>query len=280
MHTSGRSGSGGTMQRIGALLALLLFSATGCGPAQPAVGTAGSTAASALQAPPERTLVAEVRTEPASLAARPVNTVAYAGNAMVQRISNADLTLLDGSGTRSPYLAEALPQLDTASWTVAADGSMETTWRLRPGIVWQDGVPFSADDFVFAWQVYRTPILGGGTPLMRAMAEVVAPDDRTVLIRWNAPYPNADDLTGTDGFPPLPRHILGATFAQGDMDAFPNNPFWSREYVGLGPYHLEQWEPGSFIEAVAFDQHILGRPKIARVKVLFIGDVNTGLANL
>src|SRR5207244_9291888 len=38
------------------------------------------------------------------------------------------------------------------------------------------------------------------------------------------------------------------------------------------------WEPGSFVEGTAFDQHILGRPKIDRVRAEFIGDANTALA--
>jgi peptide/nickel transport system substrate-binding protein len=63
-------------------------------------------------------------------------------------------------------------------------------------------------------------------------------------------------------------------------DAFANHLYWTREFVGLGPYRLERWEPGSFIEATAFDAHTLGRPKIDRIKMVFISDANTALANL
>src|SRR5439155_26666125 len=41
---------------------------------------------------------------------------------------------------------------------------------------------------------------------------------------------------------------------------------------------MTHWEPGSFVEGTAFDQHILGRPKIDRVRAEFIGDANTALA--
>src|SRR5207245_1032044 len=99
-------------------------------------------------------------------------------------------------------------------------------------------------------------------------------------IRYRAPYPNADDLTGTDGLPPLPRHVLQAGFDQGDTNSFINSNFWTRDYLGAGPYRMEEWVPGSYFQGVAFDQHVLGRPKINRVKVLFITDVNTALANL
>ena len=59
-----------------------------------------------------------------------------------------------------------------------------------------------------------------------------------------------------------------------------NHPYWTREFIGLGPYRLSQWEPGAFLEGTAFEAHTWGRPKIDRVKLTFIADPNTALANL
>jgi ABC-type transport system substrate-binding protein len=60
---------------------------------------------------------------------------------------------------------------------------METTHRLKPNLVWHDGMPLDAQDFVFAWRVYAVPALGvSGTIPISAMEEVVAPDARTVTI--------------------------------------------------------------------------------------------------
>jgi peptide/nickel transport system substrate-binding protein len=107
---------------------------------------------------------------------------------------------------------------------------------------------------------------------------VVAPDPVSVVIRWKQPYPEAD-LLGT-GFQPLPRHILETAFREQDPLAFPALPFWSTEYVGLGPYRLDGWEPGASIAGVAFDGHVFGRPKIDRIRVVFIPDPQTALANI
>src|SRR2546430_12749011 len=52
------------------------------------------------------------------------------------------------------------PELGTDTWRVAADGTMETAYRLRGQLAWHDGAPLTSDDFVFAWQVYATPELG------------------------------------------------------------------------------------------------------------------------
>src|SRR5439155_4186873 len=136
------------------LLFVLLLSA--CAPAGPSSSPSAGPSGGVAQA--DRTLVAGVRVEPNSLAERPVlQSAAFAGFALLKRLPNAELTILDDKLVRHPYLAEALPELNSDSWRVFPDGQMETTWKLKPGIVWQDGTPFSAQDFVFAWRIYGAP---------------------------------------------------------------------------------------------------------------------------
>jgi peptide/nickel transport system substrate-binding protein len=83
-----------------------------------------------------------------------------------------------------------------------------------------------------------------------------------------------------DDFMALPRHLLHQPLQDLDPTAFVNLPYWSSEYVGLGAFKVEHWEPGTFIEARAFDGFVLGRPKIDRLKVMFSPDANTALANI
>src|SRR5205807_9045373 len=64
------------------------------------------------------------------------------------------------------------------------------------------------------------------------------------------------------------------------LDPFLSNSFWTVDYVGLGPFKVEHWELGSYIEGSAFDAHALGRPKIDRIVVHFIPDENTVMTNL
>jgi peptide/nickel transport system substrate-binding protein len=156
---------------------------------------------------------------------------------------------------------------------------MKTGWTLKPNLTWHDGTPLSAEDFVFAWQVYRTPDLGVSTANpINLMANVIAPDPRTVVVQWSGLYPEVASLANS--FQALPRHILEAPLSSGDYAAFMNHQYWKTQYVGLGPYKLSNWEPGAFIEAVAFDGHVSGRPKIDKVVVRFIPDENTALTNL
>jgi len=202
------------------------------------------------------------------------------------RLFNAGLALRNGRGESLPFLAESLPQLNTDSWRLLPDGRMETTYRLRPNLVWHDGVPLSAQDWVFAFQVYSVPEFGQASSAPVGLMESVdAPDESTVFIRWKQPYVDAGVLesageTGGPSFPALPRHILSVPFAQGANEAFISHPYWSTEFVGLGPYKLDQWALGSFLEGTAFDRHVLGRSKIDRVRIVFIPDFNAVLASL
>lgn len=260
------------------MLAIVLLAA--CAAPAPRPGDAGPASSPPSAPPTPRTLIAAVEREPSTLALRPLRET-FAATYLPNRTFNADIAFLDDQGVPQPYMVEALPQLNSESWRVFPDGRMETTYRFRPNLAWHDGTPFSAEDYVFGWRVYTTPELGlARTAPFDAIAEVVAPDSRTLVIRWKQLFPDAPHMAGRDRqFPALPRHLLQSTFESESADTFSNLPYWTREYVGLGPYKLTHWEPGAFLETTAFDAHATGRARIDRVKLVFIGDRNTALAN-
>lgn len=197
---------------------------------------------------------------------------------------NAALTQNDETGSVRAFLAE-VPQLDSDTWQVLADGRMDTTYKLRPGLTWQDGQPLSAEDFVFARRVYANPGLGVFPSNPQNLIESIdAPDARTLVIHWRSPYPDAGRIALGD-LDPLPRHILLQPFAALEQDpsgadAFLSLPFWRAEYIGAGPYRMTHWEPGSHFEGAAFDGYVLGRPKIDRITIRIIGDDQVSLTNL
>jgi len=264
----------------------LAWLATAC--ATPATAPSGSNGASVAAgggpSPTGRTLVAAVQSEPRTVAARIIAQGAVSLS-LARRIFNADLALLDDQSNPLPYLAETLPQLDTNDWVVNPDGTMVTTYHLKPNLVWHDGSPLTADSFVFSYQVYSTPALGQGTSLpIKLIDRVEAADDRTVVIYWNAPYAAAGALQSLGssavlGLPPLPRWILASSLEAGP-EAFINNPYWTTGYIGLGPYKLDRWVPGAFLEASAFEHHALGVAKIPRIKIMFVGDGDAALASI
>ncbi|HEY3115496.1 MAG TPA: ABC transporter substrate-binding protein [Chloroflexota bacterium] len=252
----------------------------GCATGPSPVGSQGPQGQSGAA---QRTLVVAVRGEPPSVAAKPVASYSGLLN-LPQALFNASLDFTDERQIGHPALAEALPELSTDSWKVFPDGRMETTYRLKSGLTWHDGAALVADDFVFSYQLYSNPDFGqsGGPPIAQ-IEGVSAPDSRTVVIRWKQLYGDAAVLsrsTSNEGLPALPRHILEEPLRNLDVPAFTALPFWSTEYVGLGPYRVVRWESGAYIEGQAFDGYVFGRPKIDRIRAAFIPDAQTALANV
>jgi len=219
-----------------------------------------------------------MRAEPSSLAGTILVPTGIT-TSTERRLFNAAMMLKDDESQYRPYLIEALPTLNSDSWRVFPDGGMETTYRLKPNLTWHDGSALTADDFVFAWRIYTSPEFGlSGTLPHKLMDEVMAPDPRTVVIRWKQAYPDAADLWEQD-FAPLPRHVLEPIY-QREHENLPNVSFWTTDYVGAGPYRVDRWESGAYIEAAAFDGHVLGRPRIDRIRITWSADFNATLANL
>ena len=262
--------------RFAILLTALLFA--GCTPAGP---SSPNPASQPAPAPEQRVLTLSIAREPTFIAALAPLPSQQASDFYV-RAFNAFLDLYDGQGKPVPYMAEALPALNTDTWQLFPDGRMETRYHLKPNQVWHDGTPLTADDFVFTFEVWA-PANGFRTAVVpyALIDGVVAQDDRTLVVRWKSPYPDAAVLLGAArfGLSPLPRHILGPVDSQG-LEAFQATPYWGHEFVGNGPFKLERWELGSSLEAVAFDQHVTGRPKIDRIRMQFISDPNTAFASL
>jgi peptide/nickel transport system substrate-binding protein len=190
---------------------------------------------------------------------------------------SAGLTYTDAAGLPQPYAAESLPKLGTDSWQLLPDGKMETIHKLKPNLTWHDGTPLSAEDFVFGWKVTMAPgqSLFAPSILDRAVGEVVAVDARTIKIRWPAPYADPEN-----GVRALPRHLLQQQFDNNPADVFAGDPYWTHQYVGLGPYKLSEWSPGAYVEGTAFDGAALGRPKIDKIRLIWSGDANAVVASV
>ena len=186
----------------------------------------------------------------------------------------------DPRGAMLPRLAEAVPSIENGQWKVAVDGTMETTWTIKNGATWHDGTPFTSADLVFTAMVDQDRELGVfRTAIYDAVDRVTAPDPRTVTVRWKQIYIDADQMFSTPSTIPLPKHKLEAAYS-GDKTGFTNLPFWSTEFVGLGPYKVVDFERGSHMTLKANDSYLLGRPKIDEVTVKFIPELNTFTANL
>lgn len=125
------------------------------------------------------------------------------------------------------------------SWEYNEDFT-ELTVNLREDVMWSDGEPFTADDFVFTINMLKenTPEMPLSSAIDEWVQEATAEDDYTVVITLNKPGPRwARDFlaTGqTTRFVVVPQHIWE------DQDAA-SFEFYDPEQgwpVGTGPYSL------------------------------------------
>lgn len=196
-----------------------------------------------------------------------------------EKLLNEGLTLLVG-GVREARLAEAVPTTENGLWKVLPDGKMEMTWKIREGALWHDGTPFTAEDVVFSSKVATDRDLAvARSPHYAFVDSVEAPDLRTVLVRWKSPYIDADMLFGGGNSLPLPRHLLQEPY-QSNHENFTQIPFWTREFIGTGPYKLRLWEPSGHLIVEANDRYVLGRPKVDEIEIRFIPSLTTAVANV
>jgi peptide/nickel transport system substrate-binding protein len=187
---------------------------------------------------------------------------------------NASLTYYEPNGNLAPKLATKIPSIADGDLTVASDGSMELTWKLKPGLKWHDGAPLTSEDFVLAYKIFKDPGWVAAIPSgVGLVGEATAPDPQTLVLRYPR-ISNQATVAGTSHFPPVPRHRLEDLYLQSGGSAVGNSPVWTTEWVGAGPYRMTSRVLGSQIDAAAFDDYVLGRPKIDRLIIQATNDAN------
>src|SRR5581483_593880 len=137
---------------LGALLLAGCAQAPTAGPSQVSGGAAAAPAAGA-----PKTLTVAVQTEPSGLNPYLTTGLTAGGAAQVYLIAHNYLVVTADDDSLVPQLAQSIISTEDGSWRVNPDGTMDTTWHLRPNERWQDGVPFTSDDLLFAFQVYKDP---------------------------------------------------------------------------------------------------------------------------
>jgi peptide/nickel transport system substrate-binding protein len=259
-------------------LSVILLLAGGCAAPTAPASEGRSSQAVPVRVTPKR-VTASILSDPPSLYPL-LNPSSIRGTEVISELANSGLAVVDNQGSLRAQLAEAVPSVDNGLWRVNPDGSAETTWRLRDGILWHDGTPFTSADLVFTASVLRDREIGvARNQAFDYIAGVEAPDARTVTVKWRQPYNQADQMFTRALAYPFPRHLLEAAY-QADKGSFLGLPYWSVEYVGTGPFKLKDFEVGSHMVFAANDAYPHGRPKLDEIQIKFIPDPNTTLANV
>ena len=162
--------------------------------------------------------------------------------------------LLIGLVTDDPK-GRPIPGMAT-EWTTSADG-LVWTFKLRDAL-WSDGVPVTAEDFVFAWRRIMTstpPAKYASILYVIKNAEQIydgrikdvtqlgvrAIDAKTLEVTLDHPAPYLPGLLTHYTSFPIPKHVVekvGSAWMKAE------------NFVGNGPFKLQQWKPNDFVHVV------------------------------
>jgi len=189
------------------------------------------------------------------------------------RIFYDPLAAFDPDGNLVPILAAEIPSIQNGA--VAKDGK-SVTWRLKKGVVWHDGKPFTADDIVFNWE-YAADSATAATTISsyKDIARIDKLDSHTVKLVFKNPTPFwADGFCGYRGMI-LPKHLFepfkGAKSREAPANLKP---------VGTGAYRFVDFKPGDIVRGELNPAyHMPNRPHFDTIEMKGGGDaVSAGRA--
>ena len=191
-----------------------------------------------------------------------------------QRILNPALRASTGVYVIASKIIEPLVDLDekgdfvpmlATSWEGSPDGKTITV-KLREGVKWHDGKPFTSADVQYTAMELWKKHLNYGTVLHAALEAVDTPDAHTAIFRYGRPMP-MDLFMGAA--PDLgyiaPKHVYeGTNVLDNPANVAP---------IGTGPFKFVQYERGQYVIAERNpDYWRRGLPYLDKIVWRFIGD--------
>lgn len=215
---------------------------------------------------PGGTLVLAIQQEPASMLlaeiATPVSAQYY-----VPLLINEPLLIVDHDSNVLPGLLAEVPTLDNGG--ISPDFKTYTL-KLRPDLVWDDGSPVTAEDFVYTRDWITNPENNSYAThgWERVESIDVSDDGLTAVVTLTEPYVfwMSEAVIGMGIVPKDAMERLGS------RDEYNNAP------VGNGPFKFVEWVRGDHITFERNDTYFRGPAYLDRVIVRFIPDQNAFVA--
>ncbi len=139
-----------------------------------------------------------------------------------------------------PFLAAEIPS--RANGGLSAD-LKTVTWKLKQGVKWSDGQPFTAKDVAFTYRYITdkdTATVSQG--LYQDIASVETPDDHTVKITFKEPTPGwYVPFVGSQGY------ILAEHQFKDGLGAAAKNFAGNLKPIGTGPYRVVEFKPQDLV---------------------------------
>jgi peptide/nickel transport system substrate-binding protein len=198
----------------------------------------------------------------------------------VLSVLSSDLIHINRSTLRTePALAK--------SWSVSSDGR-HYTLVLRDGLRFSDGAPLTADDVVFTFEAYSDPRINSPQRdvLLVSGIPVTATKLSSSTIRFDLAAPYAPGERLFDSFWILPKHKLGAAYAEGRFAQAWTLGASPSELATAGPFRVKQYLPGQrlLVERNPYywkrDENGQPLPRLDRLDFAFIADPSAQVLRL
>jgi len=179
------------------------------------------------------------------------------------------LAAFDPDGNFVPILAAEIPTQQNGG--LSRDGRT-VTWRLKKGVQWHDGKPFTADDVIFTWEYVADPATAAVTvTAYRDIDRIDRVDDHTVKVAFKEPRAFwYDAFFGVRGSV-IPKHLFGAYKGASSRQA----PY-NLKPIGTGPYKVVDFKPGDSVRyEINPNYHIPNRPFFDVVELKGGGDATS-----
>jgi len=191
-------------------------------------------------------------------------------------LANALITFND-KNEPLPWIAQEIPSIENGG--ISADGKV-ITFKLRDDVKWSDGVPLTADDYVFTWQMVMSDknTVTSRDPFDSVVDKVEATDPHTLVVTFKEPYAPwmTTIFSRVNSSVALPKHILEPVFQK---DGTLDNAEWNRApTVGVGPFLFKEWETGSHLTFQANPDFWMGKPKADQIFFRIVPDDAAQLA--
>ncbi len=148
---------------------------------------------------------------------------------------------------------------------------MDVTWKLRKGVHWHDGAPFTSADLRFTVESINDPAYNPeSTDGFDRIESVEILDEHTAVVHYREVYAPYQDQFWRGC---LPRHILEGK----DLNAYPP---YDRSPVGTGPYKVKEWRTSEYLLLEANPDYWGGAPAIRQILFRFLPSSNTRLNQL
>jgi len=180
------------------------------------------------------------------------------------RLFYESLAVWNQDGELLPLLAAEIPSRTNGG--VAADGR-SVTWKLKTGVAWHDGKPFTADDVIFNYRYAIDPQTAATTASSYAgIKGVEKVGSHGVRIVFERPTPFWASAYVTDQI--VPQHLFEAFIGAKSRDAPAN-----LKPVGTGPYVFVDFKPGDLVRGrLNPTYHLPNRPHFDTVEIKGGGD--------